>query len=299
MIDVCLLGTGGSIPTNKRNLSATLIRIEGRLILVDCGEGTQIALRALHWGITKIDCICLTHYHGDHLFGLFGLLSTINNSGRTEAITIIGPEGLFKVKEVINLLLPNLAFAVNYLENPKSYSFNKLNISTLNLKHSAPCLGYCFTLERQRKFAVEKAIMLNLPKIYWSKLQKGEIVKYNNRIFTPDMVLGEERKGIKLSIITDTRPTLEIPEFIKDSDLFICEGMYGDDNDFEKAIHTKHMTFKEAATLAKLGKVKEMILTHFSSSLTEPEIFLPNAQKIFPHTIIGYDFLEKKLKFSD
>lgn len=299
MIDVCLLGSGGSIPISKRALSATLIRIEGRSILIDCGEGTQIALRTLHWGITKIDCICLTHYHGDHLFGLFGLLSTINNSGRTESITIIGPEGLSKVEEVIKLLLPNLVFGINYLENPKHFEFNKLHISTLSLKHSAPCLGYAFKLARQRKFDVKKAKSLNLPKIYWSKLQKGETIEYKNRIFTSDMVLGEERKGIKLSIITDTRPFPEISEFIKDSDLFICEGMYGDNNDLEKAIHTKHMLFKEAAYLAKSGDVKELILTHFSPSLSEPELYLQNAQEIFPNTIIGHQFLQKKLIFTE
>ena len=299
MIDVCLLGCGGSIPVASRALSATIIKIAGRSILIDCGEGTQIGLRSLHWGLTKIDLICLTHYHGDHLYGLFGLLSTIQNSGRTSPITILGPKGLDRIAECIKLLLPNLAFELIFYENPQNYLFNNLKITTLNLHHSAPCLGYAFTLERQRKFSVEKAEKLNLPKIYWSRLQKGEIIEYNNNLYEPDMVLGGERKGLKISFITDTRPTKEIPTFIENSDLFICEGMYGDDEDIEKALHTKHMTFKEAANLAKLGNVAEMVLTHFSPSLENPELFLPNAQKIFSNTIIGYEFFQKKLKFTD
>ncbi|MDZ5035460.1 ribonuclease Z, partial [Clostridium perfringens] len=124
-------------------------------------------------------------------------------------------------------------------------------------------LGYSLYFKRRRKFDLEKATLMNVPKVLWSKLQKEEEVIYNGVKYDYTMVLGEERKGVKLSFITDTRPISSIPMLIKNSDLFICEGTYGSDEDIEKAIKNKHMTFKEAAILANKGKVKELLLTHF------------------------------------
>ncbi|CDG01979.1 Putative Ribonuclease Z [Clostridium chauvoei JF4335] len=113
------------------------------------------------------------------------------------------------------------------------------------------------------------------------------------------MVLGEERRGIYLSVITDTRPIESIKKFIKDSDLFICEGTYGKDEDIEKAIKNKHMTFREAANLAKEAKVKKMLLTHFTPAMLEPAEYLENAKEVFENTIIGEDRMIFNLNFEE
>ena len=296
MVDLSLLGSGGGMPTPNRFLSATLINYKGRKILVDCGEGTQVSMKMLNSGFKTIDVICITHIHGDHIIGLPGLLGTIGNSGRTEKMIIIGPKGITKVINGLRLIVPYLPYEIEIIENPKEeikicndHIKNDMIISTLELDHSAPCIGYKFYIKRKPKFDVENAIKNNVPKILWNRLQHGESVLYNGILYDPDLVKGDDRKGIKISIITDTRPIEEIPEFIYESDYFICEGTYGSDEDLPKAIKNKHMTFKEAATLAKNGNVKRLLLTHFSPAMDDPVFYKENAKCIFENTIIGYD----------
>ncbi|MEQ8153933.1 MAG: ribonuclease Z [Clostridiaceae bacterium] len=302
MVDITLLGTGGGMPTPFRYLSSLLINYAGRKILVDAGEGTQVSMKLLGWGYKTVDAICVTHGHGDHVNGLPGLLATIGNSGRTEPITIIGPEGIGKIVNGLRVVVPYLPYELEIIENPEEpieilRGRNPLTIEVLKLDHSAPCLGYSFYIKRAAVFNVEKAIDNNIPRYFWNMLQKGIICEDNGRRFLPGMVLGEERKGIKISMITDTRPIEVIKDFIRDSDLFICEGTYGTQGDLHKAIKNKHMTFKEAAVLAKEGNVKEMLLTHFSPSIVSPEIYLDNAKKVFLNTSVGYDRIVKSLDF--
>ena len=305
MIDLILLGCGGNMPMPNRFLSSLFINFKGRKILIDCGEGTQISMRMKNCGFKTIDLICITHLHGDHIIGLIGLLSTIGNSSRTEDLTIIGPKGITQAINAIRVLIEYLPYKLIIIENPtgpiclNNEYLKELEISTLNLDHSTECLGYSLYFKRKAKFNVEKASKNNVPKILWQKLQEGKTILYNDIEYYPDMVLGDDRKGIKLSFITDTRPIDSIPEFIKNSDLFICESMYGDDMDLSKAIKNKHMTFRESATLAKLGNVKKLLLTHFSPSLENPSIYLENATSVFENTIIGQDRLELNLNFED
>lgn len=301
MIDVALLGCGGGMPMPNRNLSSILLNYRGRKILVDCGEGTQISMRMVGWGFKTIDIICITHIHGDHIVGLPGLLSTIGNSGRTEPLTIIGPEGIENTVNSLRVICSYLPYDIKIIENPyNSVELdNFISISTLNLDHSAPCLGYSFYIKRAPRFSVEKALENNVPKDLWNVLQKGNEIEFEGKIFSPFMVLGSDRKGIKLSIITDTRPIDEIINFVRDSYLFICEGTYGDDNDIEKAIKNKHMTFREAANLAKSAEVGELLLTHFSPAMEEPSRYLDNAKDIFKKIVIGEDRLIKTISFRD
>lgn len=303
MVDLCLLGCGGGMPMPDRYLSALLINYLGKKVLIDCGEGTQVSMRMVGWGFKSIDVICITHIHGDHIVGLPGLLSTIGNSMRIEPLTIIGPKGITKAISGLREIVPYLPYEVNIIEVNEEYDevfqFGEVEISFLQLDHSAPCIGYSFYIKRKPKFNVEKAISLNIPKVFWNRLQKGEVIKDNNLIYTPNMVMGEERRGIKLSYITDTRPIDEIVNFIKKSDLFICEGTYGEDEKLEKAIHNKHMTFFEAATLAFKAEVNELLLTHFSPSMGNPEQYKSNAETRFKNTVIGYDRMIKVLQFND
>ena len=312
MVDICLLGCGGGMPMPFRSLSSTILNFKGRKILIDCGEGTQVSMKIAGTGFKDIDLICITHCHGDHIVGLPGLLATIGNSGRIQPLTIIGPSGITEVVNGLRVIAKYLPYEINIIENPKEVKFDinkeklelskencQLILSCLEVEHSAPCIGYSFYFKRDRKFSLEKAEENNVPKVLWNKLQKGnnEIIIYDGKTYKKEMVLGEERRGIKLSLITDTRPLKDIITFIKDSDLFICEGTYGDDADIEKAIKNKHMTFREAALLAKEGKCKEMLLTHFSPSMIEPKEYEENAKSIFENTIIGEDRMKKELAF--
>ncbi|WP_315073463.1 ribonuclease Z [uncultured Clostridium sp.] len=306
MVDLLLLGCGGGMPMPNRFLSSTLLSYKGRKILIDCGEGTQVSMRISNTGFKAIDIICITHIHGDHIVGLPGLLGTIGNSGRTEPLIIIGPEGICDTVNKLRVIANWLPYEIYIIENPKEplemdkYINLDVQISTIELEHSSSCIGYGFCFKRQRKFDVEKAIKNNVPKILWGLLQKGkERITLDGIEYTDEMVLGNERKGIKISIITDTRPIEKIHEFIEESDYFICEGTYGNDEDLPKAIKNKHMTFREAATLAKNGKVKNLVLTHFGTAMNEPEEYLSNAKEIFSNTIIGFDRYKATLNFEE
>lgn len=319
MLDIALLGTGGGMPMPNRFLSSLLIKYKGKNILIDCGEGTQVSMRVLKWGFKSIDMICITHGHGDHIFGLPGLLSTIGNSQRTDPITIIGPKGIKRIVNGLIIATPYLPYDIDIVEDPKAFLgidflskgvaveeinqkdiYNKdMIISTLKLDHSSPCIGYSLYIPRKPRFYVDKAITNGVPKKIWKKLQNGETIIHKGKTYEPSMVLGETRKGIKLCYITDTRPMDIIPEFVKDSNLFVCEGTYGDDRDWEKALKNKHMTFSEAAELANKGNVDELLLTHFSPSMDEPEIYKQNGKNIFNNTIIGYDGFTKTLSFKE
>ena len=306
MIDLVLLGCGGNVPMPNRNLSSLFINYRGKKILIDCGEGTQVSMKMKNCGFKDIDLILITHLHGDHIIGLIGLLSTMGNSGKTEDLTIVGPRGIIETMNAIKVLVEYLPYNLKIIENPtKTFSlenhsvFKDLEISTLELDHSTECLGYGLYFKRTPKFNIEKARSNDVPQILWSKLQKNDSILYDNKLYTSDMVLGDDRKGIKISFVTDTRFLLTIPSFISESDLFVCEGMYGDDMDISKAAKNKHMTFNEAASLASLGNVKQLLLTHFSTSLENPHEYLNNATRVFPNTIIGEDRLSLSLNYED
>lgn len=305
MVDLALLGCGGGMPIPERYLSSCLISYKGRKVLIDCGEGTQVSMKILGWGFKSIDVICLTHGHADHTVGLPGLLATIGNSGRTKPITLIGPSGITDIVTGLRVVAPYLPYELNIIENPKNSindlptELSDLTISALELNHSTDCLGYSFYFKRNAKFDVGSAIENEIPKIFWSRLQKNETIIDKGKKYLPSMVRGKERIGIKLSFITDTRPIPQIEGFIKKSDLFICEGTYGDENQMEKAIRNKHMTFSEAAKLALNGEAQELLLTHFSPAMLNPEDYKDRAEDIFKNTIIGFDRLVKTLSFKD
>ena len=167
------------------------------------------------------------------------------------------------------------------------------------LFRSVLCYGYTLEIDRAGKFDAAKAKAQNIPLPYWSRLQNGETIESEEGVFTPDMVLGPPRKGLKLTYTTDTRPTESIRRNAEKSDLFICEGMYGEKEKAAKAAEYKHMTFYEAAQIAADAQVGEMWLTHYSPSLTRPEPYMEEVRRIFPAAKAGKDGMSTELMFKD
>ena len=303
MIDVTLIGTGGMIPLPDRFLASCLIEYNGKSILIDCGEGTQISLRKGKLSMSKIDTILVTHCHADHVSGLPGLLLTIGNNGRTEPIYIIAPRGSTDIINSLLVVCGYLSFEVRIAElhdiKPTEFERIGLKITSIPLKHHINCVGYSFELLLKPHFQPDKAEKLNIPVKLWKKLHAGNNVLIDNKTITPDMVLGEPRKTIKISYVTDTRPVKFINDIVKESDLFICEGMYGDDAQYDNAVGKMHMIFSEAANIALEANVKELWLTHFSPSMPEPEQFIDTAKNIFQNTVIGCDLMTKQLKCNE
>ncbi len=302
MLDVCLLGSGGMMPLPYRWLTALMTRYNGSSLLIDCGEGTQIAIKEKGWSFKPIDIICFTHFHGDHISGLPGLLLTMGNAERTEPLTLVGPKGLERVVNALRVIAPELPFPIRFIELSGAEEELRLGgyvIRAFRVNHNITCYGYSLEIERAGKFRLDRALELGIPKPFWNKLQKGETVEDEGQIYTPDMVMGERRKGIKVVYCTDTRPTAAIAANARNADLFICEGMYGEKGKEAKAASYKHMTFYEAAKLAKEADVRELWLTHYSPSLTRPEEYMEEVRRIFPRAVAGKDRKSLELDFED
>lgn len=302
MLDVCLLGTGGMMPLPYRALTSLMLRYNGMNVLVDCGEGTQVSIKQQGWSVKPVDVICFTHFHADHISGLPGLLLTLGNAERTEPITMIGPKRLEKVVSSLRVIAPELPFDIKFIElenAEESYTFNGLRINAFKVNHNVTCYGYSFEIDRAGKFDPNRAKKQQIPLQYWGRLQKGEVIEDEGKVYTPDMVLGASRKGIKLTYCTDTRPTEGIVKNAFQSDLFICEGMYGEPEKLAKAKENKHMTFYEAARLAKDAEVGELWLTHYSPSLVRPQDYKDEVRKIFPSSVIPKDRRTTTLVFEE
>lgn len=300
MLDVCLLGTGGMMPLPRRALTALMTRYNGSSLLIDCGEGTQVSIREQGWSFHPIDVICITHFHGDHISGLPGLLLSMGNAERTNPLTIIGPKGLKKVVQSLLIIAQGLPFKITYIEMEQEFEqfiFNGYHISAFKVNHNVVCYGYTIEIQRSGKFDAEKARRNQVPMKAWSSLQKNDHVEVDGITYTSDMVLGPARKGIKVTYCTDSRPAESIIRNARGADLFICEGMYGEKEKAASAREKKHMMFQEAAVLAAKAEVQEMWLTHYSPSLVRPEFYMDEVKKIFPNTVPGKDRMFRELAF--
>lgn len=305
MIDVALLGTGGTLPLPDRFLSCALVRCGGQLILIDCGEGTQVSLRKLGWGLKDVGTILLTHFHADHVSGLPGLLLTIGNSGRTreEPLTVAGPRGVQRVVESLRVIAPYLPYPVRYKElagGPgDDLTVGPVRVTACPADHDVPCLAYRLSLSRAPAFQPDRAKALGLPVQFWKVLQRGESVEHGGRVVRPEEVLGAPRPGLSLGFVTDTRPTKQLVEFFTDVDLLVTEATYGDPEDRPKAVENKHMTFGEAAALGAAARARQLWFTHFSPSLPNPDYFRREAEAVYPAVVIGREHLTTTLAYPD
>lgn len=290
------------MPLPYRFLTSMMARCDGSSLLIDCGEGTQVALRQKGWSPKPVDVICFTHYHADHISGLPGFLLTMGNAERTEPVTMIGPRGLERVVGALRTIAPELPFPIRCIElgeQRQQFKLGPFVIDAYRVNHNVACYGYAVSIPRAGRFDVERARAQGVPMKAWSRLQKGETLEMDGVTYTPDMVLGPDRRGLKVAYCTDTRPLPVIAEYAKDADLFICEGMYGEPGKEEKAKGYKHMTMYEAAELGRRAQPKEMWLTHYSPSLTHPDDYIGNVRKIFPRAKAARDGWTLELTFDD
>ncbi len=293
MLEFCTLGTGGTLPIPERALSSLYVRVNGRSMLIDCGEGTQVGIRRLGWGFRCLDGMLLTHYHGDHCTGLAGLLLSLEKAGRDESFHIFGPKGLKRVVEGLCVIVPPLSFAVMLHELPAEggeLEMIGLKIRAFPVDHGGiPCFGYRIMLNRTAVFDPDKARILGVPVQDWKRLQQGENVRTGFGTVRPEDVTGAERKGITLVFSTDTRPCETLEKYCAGADLLILEGMYGSEEKRPQALKNHHMLFEEAAETARKAEAGGLLLTHFSTSMENPEEYLPAARAIFERTWAAKD----------
>ena len=306
MIDITLLGTSALVPLPDRALTAVALTCGGHTILFDCGEGTQAAARKAGVSLMKTDIIALTHYHGDHVFGLPGLLQTMFCLGRTEPLYITGPVGLeeelapilklagWTSYEIILFRLPDGGLRLEELG--KGWP-SAARLTCFKTEHRVPSQGYCFTLSRAGKFLPEKAKALGVPMQQWGLLQKGQIVQTGETVIHPEQVLGDPRKGLKFVFSGDTAACHALTNAAENADLLISEATYGENAQAQLAIDHGHMNFAQAAAIASQARVKQLWLAHYSQMIEDPQAYLPNAAEIFEHAVCGQDGMHTTLAF--
>lgn len=308
MLDVTLLGTAATLPRPDRALSAAVLTCAGRSILFDCGEGTQLALHKSPVSPMKIDLICLTHYHGDHYFGLPGLLQTLSTMNRREPLYITGPAGLHEAMQPVLLMAEEsqLSYEVRLLSMPEdglalqtlqSRWPAEARLAAVATEHRIASQGYRFDLARKPRFHAAKAEALHIPRSLWRELQRGCTVWVQGKVIRPEDVRGDERPGLSVVFSGDTAPCTQLLHAARGADLLIMDATYPTDEQADKAALYGHSTFPQAAALARDAQVKALLLTHFSAMIEDVQPYLEAVQAIFPAVHCGTDGMQVHLRF--
>ena len=296
---VVFLGTGGTIPTERRKHPALALRWEGDIFLFDCGEGTQTQIFKARIGIAPIRAILVSHLHGDHVLGIPGLLMTMTQSNRSHPLMVIGPAGVAKwIRHIYEDLTfyPSFHISVREVEPGPVLVTSQYQIDAFPLEHSSILtLGYRFQeTERPGRFRVEEALRLRVPKgPLWGRLQSGQAVKVEGgKQIHPQQVLGPPRPGLKIVYAVDSRPCGETIRAAFEADLLIHDGMFLSE-DLDKAEARGHSTATEAAQVASAAMVRRLVLTHTSPRYRgEEKGFLKQACDVFPQTVVAEDLME-------
>ncbi len=293
-----VLGTSASTPSKERNLSSIVLNFEGLNYLFDCPEGTQRQLMKAKVSYMKIHSIFLSHFHGDHILGLPGLLATMSMHQRDYPLHIFGPKGIKeKIKNSLELSLLKVNFEVKGIElkQGKILEEEKFLVEAFKLKHEIPCFGFVFKeKDSLGKFSRKKALELNIPEgPLWSQLHKGKKIKVGKKVFYPKDVLDESQKkiGKKISFVFDTLANSSYLNKIKDSDILFHESTFLEKLK-DRAKETMHSTAKDAAKIASKAKVKKLVLFHFSPRHKETEKFDIEAREFFGNVIAAKDLEE-------
>ncbi len=298
MIDVCLLGTGGMLPLKDRFLTSLYIEKDGKALLIDCGEGTQVAMGVHGIKMSKIEMLLITHSHADHITGLPGLLLSIGNCSRTSPLDVYLPESCLETVKSMMSVCGYLPYEVIFHtlpdNEPAEIDAGKidemLTLTTLPLKHSVECIGYSMSFAKKPVFAPEKAKALGVPVQFWKQLHAGGSVTLDDgTVITTEQVTNESRDSIKITYTTDSLPLDEIVPFAENADLFICEGMYGSLDKKESMNGKGHMLMQDACELASKAGAKRLWLTHYSPAEKNPEEFENELKGIFENVSISVD----------
>ena len=299
MLTITLLGTAATMPLPERALTAAVAECGGHSLLLDCGEGTQTAARRAGVNLMRADAICLTHYHGDHIFGLPGLLQTLGAQGRTRPLTLLGAEGLLEVWRAVYALTGPLPYAVKPLvcRAGQPVALDALSdgwpagatLLPVATKHRVRSLGYRLDLPRAGRFDPEKARALGVPVTQWRLLQRGQAVPLAERMVQPAEVLGAPRKGLRFVFSGDSAPCPALEQAAQGADLLLCDATYALPEQQEQAAQWGHSTFGQSAALAAKAGAKRLWLVHYSPMITNPEEHLTQAQSIFSAAECGFD----------
>ncbi|MCR5110775.1 MAG: ribonuclease Z [Ruminococcus sp.] len=304
MAEICLLGTGGMLPLKDRFLTSLYIEQNGKALLVDCGEGTQVAMGMHGLKMSRVEALLITHDHADHVTGLPGLLLSIGNCSRTEPLDIYLPTSCMNAVKSLMSVCGYLPYevALHPLSFSEAESFRieridpLLTINTLPLEHSTKCIGYSFEFYRKPVFDPQKAKALDVPVQFWKKLHAGEDVTLENgQVITQSQVTGGQRAPLKITYTTDTRPLESIVGFAENSDLFVCEGMYGTLDKKQSMEEKGHMLMQDACELAKKANAKRLWLTHYSPAEKEPAVYEDELKAIFPEVSVSVDGMKISL----
>ena len=294
------LGTSAAQPTERRGLSCICLERDGEILMFDAGESAQISYMKSGLGWNKKMKIFVTHLHGDHCVGILGLLQTMSMQNRTETLEIFGPSGIEEfISANIKVLNFGLSFPVliNIIKDEKIIDNEKFSIYTCKANHSITAYSYLFKeKDKPGRFNVEKAKKLGIPKgELWRKLQNGNQIENNGKTINPEQVLGEKRPGKKIGISGDTMPTDELEKFFNECDYLVFDSTFLDEEK-QRAQDTCHSTAKQAATLGKNAKIKNLILTHFSTRYKDEVGHLNEAREIHNSVITARDLLEIEIK---
>ena len=304
MAEICLLGTGGMLPLKDRFLTSLYIEQNGKALLVDCGEGTQVAMGMHGLKMSRVEALLITHDHADHVTGLPGLLLSIGNCSRTEPLDIYLPTSCMNAVKSLMSVCGYLPYevALHPLSFSEAESFRieridpLLTINTLPLEHSTKCIGYSFEFYRKPVFDPQKAKALDVPVQFWKKLHAGEDVTLENgQVITQSQVTGGQRAPLKITYTTDTRPLESIVGFAENTDLFVCEGMYGTLDKKQSMEEKGHMLMQDACELAKKANAKRLWLTHYSPAEKEPAVYEDELKAIFPEVSVSVDGMKISL----